>query len=145
MAKKQKTKHAADGAAMEQGRRALLKFIKHRRQFKNREATDRAKRLVIFESNHRKLVSAPASKRQFDIASFDREVQRDWENLLKDAARQQKEASGRSPTRSASHNHEASPAVRIQERQSARSDLHLAGPSFSRCSDQRTNFQRRCV
>src|SRR5207248_1752565 len=50
-----------------------------------------------------------------------------------------------SPTRSASHNHEASPAVRIQERQSARSDLHLAGPSFSRCSDQRTNFQRRCV
>ena len=94
MAKKQKTKHAADGAAMEQGRRALLKFIKHRRQFKNREATDRAKRLVLFESNHRKLVSAPASKRQFDIASFDREVQRDWENLLKDAARQQKEASG---------------------------------------------------
>ncbi len=94
MAKKQRKKRPEDSAAMEKGRRALLKFIKDRRQFKNREATDRARRLVTFESNHRKLMSAPTSKRQFDLAAFDREVQRDWENLLKDAARQQKEASG---------------------------------------------------
>jgi hypothetical protein len=93
MAKKQKKKRPEDSPAMEKGRRALLKFIKDRRQFKNRRATDRARRLVIFESNHRKLVSGSTSKRQFDLAAFDREVQRDWESLLKDGARQQKEAS----------------------------------------------------
>jgi hypothetical protein len=92
MAQKQKKKRPEDSAAIEKGRRALIRFIKHRRQFRDRERADRARRLVDFELNHRKLVSAPGAKRQFDLAAFDREVQRDWENLLKDAARQQKEA-----------------------------------------------------
>ena len=92
MAKKQKTKHAADSAAMEKGRRALLEFVKQRRQYKTRETADRANRLLASELNHRKLLSSITAKIGFDLGAFDRERQRDWDTLLKNAARQQKEA-----------------------------------------------------
>ena len=92
MAKKKKEKRTGDSAEMEKGRRALLEFVKQRRQFETREAADRANRLLTSELNHRKLLSSITAKTGFDLGAFDRERQRDWESLLKDAARQQKEA-----------------------------------------------------
>ena len=91
MAKKQR---ASNKALVEKGRRALVEYIKQKREFQNRQLRDRAKRLTTAELNHRQLLDAIAAKSGLDSAVFDRERQRDWELLVKDTARQQKEVIG---------------------------------------------------
>jgi hypothetical protein len=91
MAKKQRVPNKT---LIEKGRRALVESIKQRREFQNRELRDRAKRLVTSEFNHRPLLNAMPVKAGLDPVEFDRERQRDWELLVKDVARQQKEVIG---------------------------------------------------
>jgi hypothetical protein len=91
MAKKQR---ASNKALIEKGRRALVEYIKRKREFQNRQLRDRAKRLTTAELNHRTLLSAIAAKSGLDSAALDRERQRDWELLVKDTTRQQKEVIG---------------------------------------------------
>ena len=89
-----KRKTAPNKTLIEKGRRALVQYIKQKREFQNRELRDRANRLTTAELNHRQLLNAMAVKAGLDPAVFDRERQRDWDQLVKDVARQQKEVIG---------------------------------------------------